>query len=272
MRQNGGGRGFLADQMAAYFFDEELVLGNSSAYDQDRGEFYMDADSPQEFILPPDETLHYDGDIVVLVGPDCASACEFFSYDMTLQERATIIGHTPTGGLGGSVDEVAMPEDEMFRFTQGRSVDPEGNIHIEGLGVAPDVVVAVDEAAVFSDGDPVLDAAIRFLLGETIVGEPLATGDSVTGTITPKARIQHTVTLSAGEMIDLILESGTADQNIIMRVIDPATGEELAETEPDTITGFADIPIDQDITLLIEVRAEDDTATVDYTLSIEAGE
>lgn len=29
MRQNSGGSGFLADQMAAYFFDKELVLGNT---------------------------------------------------------------------------------------------------------------------------------------------------------------------------------------------------------------------------------------------------
>ncbi len=164
MRRNGGGRGFLADMMAAYFFDEALELGNVAAYDRERGQFYMDEDNPRQFILPPDESLYYAGDIAVLVGPDCVSACEFFSYDMTLQGRATIIGHYPTGGLGGSVDQVSMPEDEVFRFTQGRAVDPDGIIHIEGLGVAPDVDVPVDEAAILGDGDPVLEAAIRFLL------------------------------------------------------------------------------------------------------------
>ena len=31
LRQNGGGSGFLADQMAAYFFNDELVLGNTES-------------------------------------------------------------------------------------------------------------------------------------------------------------------------------------------------------------------------------------------------
>lgn len=270
MRRNGGGRGFLADQMAAYFFDEPLELGNTAGYDRDRGEFRM-GEEPQKFILPPDESLRYDGQIVVLVGPDCASACEFFSYDMTLQNRATIIGHTPTAGLGGPVDEVAMPEDEAFRFTQGRAVDMAGNIHIEGIGVVPDIFVPIDEAAVLGDGDPVLDTAVRFLLGETIDGGTLALGDEASGTLLPKSRVQYTATLSAGDVVNLILESNTAGQNIIMRILDPDSGEEIVETDPDTITGFVGIELDEELTLLIEVRAADDTAVVEYTLRIEEG-
>ncbi|MEZ4646799.1 MAG: hypothetical protein R3E31_29420 [Chloroflexota bacterium] len=53
------------------------------------------------------------------MGPNCASACEFFSYYLTLQDRAAIVGHYPTAGLGGSIDQVAMPEGETFTFTQG---------------------------------------------------------------------------------------------------------------------------------------------------------
>ena len=39
MRQNGGGSGFLADQMAAYFFNEELNTGNTATYDDSLGNF-----------------------------------------------------------------------------------------------------------------------------------------------------------------------------------------------------------------------------------------
>ncbi|HRQ39761.1 MAG TPA: S41 family peptidase [Chloroflexota bacterium] len=270
MRRNGGGRGFLADQMAAYFFDEPLELGNTAAYDRDRGEFHMD-EEPQRFILPPDESLRYDGPVVVLVAADCASACEFFSYDMTLQNRATIIGHTPTAGLGGPVDEVAMPEDEAFRFTQGRAVDMEGNIHIEGIGVVPDIVVPVDETAVLGEEDALLQAAIRYLSGESVDGGTLVLGDEASGTLTPKSRVQYTVTLSAGDVVNLLLESNSAGQNVIMRILDPDSGQQIVETDPDIITGFVGIELDEDLTLLIEVRAEDDTAVVEYTLSIEDG-
>ena len=165
MRQNGGGSGFLADQMAAYFFNEPHVLGNAGFYDEDRGEFYFDPRTEDRFYLPAEE-LRYNGDVAVLVGPNCASACEFFSYDMTIADRAAIVGQYPTAGLGGSIDEVLMPEDERFRFTQGRAVDNDGNIHIEGIGVVPTVQVPVNEDTLFSVGDPVLDAAIDYLDGQ----------------------------------------------------------------------------------------------------------
>jgi hypothetical protein len=227
----------------------------------------MDEEEPQRFILPPDEELRYDGRVAVIVGPDCVSACEFFTYDMTLEERATIIGHYPTGGLGGSVDEVLMPEDEAFRFTQGRAVDAEGNIHIEGIGVVPDVDVPLDEAAVLGEEDVLLRAAIRYLIGETIEGQPLGLGDSLSGRIEPNTRVRHTVSLSAGDVVNLIVESGDG-QNVILRVLDPA-GAELAESEADSVAGFAEVDFDQDVTFVLEVRAEDETAAVDYTLTIE---
>lgn len=168
MRQNGGGSGWLADQMAAYFFDEELVLGSTGHYDDSTGEFYFDPGDSTSFI-PPREDLRYHGDVVVLVGPACASACEFFSYDMTLQDRAQIVGQYPTAGAGGSVEDFLMPESITVRMTIGRAVDADGNIHIEGTGVVPTVQVPVNEEnilAQYRDGaDAILDAAIKALGG-----------------------------------------------------------------------------------------------------------
>ncbi len=164
MRFNGGGSGFLADQMAAYFFDEETVTGNSSFYDDSIDDFYMDP-GDERYMYPPRDELQYDGEVAVLVGPDCFSACEFFSYAMTIQDRATIVGHYPTGGLGGSVEDFLMPEDNSVRFTIGRAVNPEGEIHIEGKGIVPDIDVPFTEetllAEVLEDRDTVLEAAIE---------------------------------------------------------------------------------------------------------------
>lgn len=162
VRSNGGGNGFLAEQMAAYFFNEPHVLGGSSFYDHERGEFVFDPNSQDRFFLPP-ENYRYNGDIAVLVGPNCVSACEFFSYAMTIENRAAIIGQYPTGGLGGSVEQFYMPEGEIVQFTIGRAVDPQGNIHVEGTGIVPTVRVPVNEETVFTDSDPILDAAVEYL-------------------------------------------------------------------------------------------------------------
>lgn len=164
MRENGGGSGFLADQMAAYFFDEELVLGNTGYYDETLDAFFFDEEEEDIFILP-DPSLRYDGEVVVIVGPNCASACEFFSYNLTLQDRATIIGHFPTAGLGGSVEDFLMPPSPglSVRFTIGRAVNPDGNIHIEGIGVVPEITVPVTEEVLLRERDLLLETAIEVL-------------------------------------------------------------------------------------------------------------
>ncbi|UYN90920.1 MAG: PDZ domain-containing protein [Anaerolineales bacterium] len=161
MRNNGGGFGFLADQMAAYFFSEEMAIGLGSAWDESLGDFYTDPNTP-DMLYPPSEDMQYHGKIVVLVSPNCSSACEFFAHDMTIQDRATIVGHYPTGGLGGGVKDFEMPSMTV-RFPIARPMDLDGNIIIEDVGVVPDVVVPVNEETLFSDGDPLLEAAIAVL-------------------------------------------------------------------------------------------------------------
>ncbi|MCA9969481.1 MAG: PDZ domain-containing protein, partial [Anaerolineales bacterium] len=214
MRQNGGGSGFLAASLAAYFFDEPLDLGNVSYYDEDRGEFYADPDTRREFLLAPEE-LRYDGELVVIVGPNCASACEFFSHYLTLNGRATVVGHYPTAGLGGSIDQVAMPEDETFTFTQGRAMNSAGEIHIEGKGVAPDVLVPITEAEVLGEADVLLDTAVTqldLLLGGAVIvdGGAIAVGDSLSGELPPATRIRYTLQAPAGVVLNIYLSGETA--------------------------------------------------------------
>lgn len=165
MRQNTGGSGFLADQMAAYFYDEPHELGNAGYYNEELDDFYFDSRTMDRYYLPAEE-LRYSGKLAVLIGPDCNSACEFFSYDLTIDGRAAIVGQYPTAGLGGSIDVFIMPENERFQYTAGRSVDMNGEVHIEGKGVAPTIRVPVNEETLFSQEDPVLEAAEAYLDGD----------------------------------------------------------------------------------------------------------
>jgi C-terminal processing protease CtpA/Prc len=142
LRQNSGGSGWLADQMAAYFFDEETVVGNIAYYNKGSGEFYMDP-GDEALMLPPKSDLQYKGPVAVMVGPACASACEFFSYNMTINKRATIVGQYPSEGAGGSVEAFFMPENIYCQLTVGRALDPNGDVHLEGKGVVPTVKVPV---------------------------------------------------------------------------------------------------------------------------------
>lgn len=273
MRQNGGGSGFLADQMAAYFFDEELPLGNTGYYEKEIDAFFFDERNTQQFYPPPAEQ-RYRGKIAVLVGPNCASACEFFSYDMTIQDRAAIVGQYPTAGLGGSIDRVLMPEEEFFTFTQGRAVDPNGNIHIEGKGVAPTLRVPVTEETLFSEGDPILAAAVGYLDEVTAVNtHPALTitlGDSRDGTIEPQFRNRYDLTVKNGDVIDIIVSSETFDP--VLRVYDTAGNLLIANDNLDDSTtnaGFLTLEIPADFDLVLEVGSIDDNSSGTYTLTVK---
>ena len=271
MRQNGGGSGFLADAMAAYFFEEEHVLGNTGQYDEELDDFYFDSRGEQRFYLPP-EDLRYDGEVAVLVGPNCNSACEFFSYDMTIDNRAAIVGQYPTAGLGGTIERVRLPEGELFQFTKGRAVDADGNIHIEGKGVVPTVQVPVNEETLFSGGDPVLQAAIVYLadvLSPDVndLGS-INLGDELDAELEAGTRTQFTLQVAQGEIIDLLVSSEDFDPGLL--ILDEA-GNVLAVNdnvdEESTQGGFVDLEIPADMTLVLQIVGPDDNSAGVFTIS-----
>ena len=276
MRQNSGGSGFLADQMAAYFYDEKFELGNAGFYNEEIDDFYFDPRTIDRYYLPADD-LRYDGDVAVLVGPNCNSACEFFSFDMTVDERTAIVGQYPTAGLGGSIDIFLMPERERFQFTRGRAVDMNGEIHIEGKGVTPTVLVPVNEETLFAEGDPVLDAAINYLDGETAInfvdaGE-LAVGDTVTNLFTRSKRIRYTLAVNEGDVINLYLNGTTGALDPVLRIYD-TDGALLVENDnatADTLnSAFEELTIPANLTLIVEAATIDDAETGAFELRVEA--
>ena len=239
MRHNGGGSGYLADQLAAYFFQEEHILGYAESYNDDIGEFYLDPDSGDRFCLP-DEDLRYDGEVAVIIAPGCFSACEFFSYNMTIADRASIVGNYPTGGLGGAVDDFLMPDDIEIRFTVTRQLDPDKNIHIEARGVAPTVLVPVTYESLFDNGDQLLKAAEEHLttiiLGELIDGGELSLGVGSTellanGVLGPDQRVRYRVTLPANRVVSVYL-SGENDQvDTVLGIYDSEGARLLGEND-----------------------------------------
>jgi C-terminal processing protease CtpA/Prc len=276
MRQNRGGSGFLADAMAAYFFEESHVLGNTGHYNEELDDFFFDSRGEQRFYLPAEE-LRYDGEVAVLVGPNCNSACEFFSYDMTIADRAAIVGQYPTAGLGGSIERVLMPEGEIFQFTSGRAVDANGDIHIEGKGVVPTVEVPVNEETLFSTGDPVLEAAVTYL-AETLVPETvdmgsIAIGESIDAELEAGKRTQFTLDVKTGDIIDIIVTSEDFDPTLL--ILDE-TGNILAANDnlddASTNAGFSELEIPVDLTLVLQIIGPEENSNGSFTITTSAPE
>ena len=117
----------------------------------------------------PDPDAYYDGEVIVLVDPSCASSCKFFTALLQSSGRATVMGHYATNGAGGPIKRATMPGGPGFIFQypfQG-AVYPGTNTQIlEATGVEPDIRVPVTletEQARSNGEDPLLEAAVATL-------------------------------------------------------------------------------------------------------------
>jgi C-terminal processing protease CtpA/Prc len=162
LRNNSGGSGGLAMDFVGYFFDEEKTVAETLYYNELTGAF--EANKYPSMIKPA--PMLFEGEIAVLVGPDCVSACEWFSNAMTVDGRAVVVGSYPTNGAAGEVGrgQYTLPFDISMQFPTGRPQTMDGGLLIEGVGVVPSIVVPVTADVALGDGDPVLDAAVADLL------------------------------------------------------------------------------------------------------------
>ncbi|MEM6284451.1 MAG: S41 family peptidase, partial [Chloroflexota bacterium] len=160
MLQNGGGSPDISEVMLGYLLPEETYTGTSAYYFPDTNDFQFDP-LYDSVIVPAADV--FSGDVAVLTGPDCYSACEFFAYALTLRENTEIIGYYPTGGLGGGIKEFAMPEGITAQFTIGRAVGADNTIHIEGTGIQPTITVPLTVNNFFGTEDALLERAIATL-------------------------------------------------------------------------------------------------------------
>ncbi len=283
MRHNSGGSGYLADQLGAYFFDEEHILGYSSTYNEAIGDFYLDPGSEDRFCLPEaEEHPRYAGEIAVIIAPGCFSACEFFSYNLTIEDRAAIVGHYPTSGLGGAIDDFLMPEDISVRFTVTRALDADMNIHVEAQGVSPTARVPVTLESLTSEGDPLLEAAEAHLtdviLGELIDGGELSLGIGSTevqanGVVGPDQRVRYRVTLPANRTVSVFLNGEDDTVDTVLGIYDREGSQLLGENddadEDSRGSAWTDLAIGENAgVFLFEVRVKNTNEIQPFTLKV----
>ncbi len=281
MRWNSGGYN-LDLILAGYFFDEEVVVGNTAQFYPDLGDFEIDPFA-EERITPSPDGRYYGGQIALLTGPACASACEFFSYNMSLSDNVTVVGFYPSEGLGGNITPVFMPDDVYLQFTIGRALNADGDIRLEGLGVQLDVQVPVTEDTLFYEGDVVLDTAVGVLdeqlSAEIVDGGEVVVGEPVEGSIEPGVRVQYTFTVPENGVYNILVNDteGSGQLDTVLRIYD-TDGNLLAENDdfvPGEIftSGFEEVELPEGLTLVLEVGGFDDAVSGDFVLEVStAGE
>ena len=109
-------------------------------------------------LIQPDHPVFHNR-VYLLVDRGCASACEDFVLAMHEAHRGLVLGETTWGSTGQpymvSFGELAM----SFRVSTRREYFPDFG-PVEGVGVVPDVPVALMRAMLSGPGDGMLDAAV----------------------------------------------------------------------------------------------------------------
>ncbi|HEY9153051.1 MAG TPA: S41 family peptidase [Anaerolineales bacterium] len=162
LRDNGGG---VPLGLAGFLTNQTINLGQLEYYNKLTGKFEPQ-DQPDQ-ILPNQEQYHFDK-VAVLVGLNCASACELEAYGFSKVPGAVVVGEYPTAGVEAEVSrgQVIMPEGINMQFPTGREVLPDGSLFLEGTGVQPTLKVPVNATNVLSKDDVVLTTAENSILGQ----------------------------------------------------------------------------------------------------------
>jgi hypothetical protein len=195
---------------------------------------------------------------------------------MTLQNRAAIVGQYTTSGLGGSVVPIFLPDGVFTSITNGRSLDADGEIHIEGIGVVPTVRVPVNEETLFSENDVILEYAIAHLENRlnvpTVDGGEIALDETVEGELTPGERVRYELELDEAALVDFIVKDPTGELDTVLRLYVPGVDEPIFENDnadETTLNSTLErIEVPAGITFVVEVGTLNDALEGEFSLTL----
>lgn len=140
VRGNGGGTPEMVQFVCSYFFGERTHL-NSLVHRTPEGERVSEYWTLDE--LPGPRLV--DVPLYVLTSGNTGSAAEEFCYNLQTRGRATLVGKT-TGGAANPGGTVPIDERLVAFISDGQARNPVTGTNWEGVGVVPEVDVAVHEA------------------------------------------------------------------------------------------------------------------------------
>jgi hypothetical protein len=139
LRKNGGGDPATVTLLASYLLDERTHMTDIYYRSGDRTEQMWSSD------VVPGARFGQKKDVYVLTSKHTFSAAEDFSYALKGLKRITVVGET-TGGGAHPGDIMRLNEHFAMFVPNGRSIGPLTKSNWEGVGVAPDVSIAAEDA------------------------------------------------------------------------------------------------------------------------------
>lgn len=268
IRQNDGGNSGIAALLTSYLITEPIFLGYGEQYNPDIDAFFRDPAQDPELEPTRELNAQYKGKVVALVSPACFSACEFFAYYLQ-QAGIDIMGVYGTNGIAGGFIQTEMPEGYAIPLPTFRIVDADGNIIIEGVGVQPNLRIAITEENMASTDDFVLAEAIAYL--DSITAVETVDGGSIKGVG------EVSGTISAGQVVDIQFNSGRGGVfNFIVTStagayskIYATSGELLADGTSPTDPGWEGVELPPNFELVFRIVTDGNAGEGEYTFTVE---
>jgi C-terminal processing protease CtpA/Prc len=162
LRNNSGG---VPLGLAGFLTNQDIPLGQIEYYNSAKGTFETRGEDRK--FTAKETQFHFDK-IAVLVGLNCASACELEAYGLSQLPGAVVVGQYPSGGIEAEVSkgQIKMPEGINMQFPTGRIVNKDGSLFLEGVGVQPTLKVPVNAANILSSEDIILQTAENAIIGK----------------------------------------------------------------------------------------------------------
>jgi C-terminal processing protease CtpA/Prc len=165
LRGNSGGYIETLRMMLGHFFDHEVKLGDRA----------MRKDSKPEIVKP--RGPFYQGNVIILIDHNSASASELFARVIQLEHRGKVIGDRSAGAVmeAHDLDESLGDDYKMYyglSITSANIIMTDGK-SLENAGVIPDEILTPNAADLAAAKDPVLAHAAE-LTGAKL--DPLAAG------------------------------------------------------------------------------------------------
>lgn len=130
LRESTGGDIYEAFDCSALFLPEGDIMGGLRLHGRD------------DQVFPSPTGRKFDGPVVLLIGPDTASAAEAFAAALAHHGQAILVGR-PTLGKCSTQTDVRLSEGWTLRLTNGLVLGPDGQ-SCDGTGLRPDILVEPD--------------------------------------------------------------------------------------------------------------------------------
>jgi C-terminal processing protease CtpA/Prc len=151
LRDNGGGSEDTLKNLLGHFFDHEVKLGD----------LVTRKESKAETIKP--RKPFYNGDVIVLVDHNSASASELFARVIQLERRGKVMGDHSAGAVM-QAQEINEALGSDYKIYYGLSITSANILMTDGkslekVGVTPDEILVPTGADLAAGKDPVLSHA-----------------------------------------------------------------------------------------------------------------